>query len=169
MGALINLQGKLFGKWHVISRASAPVSSWQCRCECGTERVVRAQHLRAGTSTCCGCTNARHKKHGEAATGGSFSKKYRTWRQIKRRCCGKSSLPAYRGLLCDAWQEYASFAEYMPDPPSNEHTIDRIENTKGYEPGNVRWATFAEQHRNQSNCRPITFNGKTLLLTGLSC
>ena len=36
---------------------------------------------------------------------------------------------------------------------------------RSYEPGNVRWVTMAEQHRNQSNCRWIEFDGRTQLLT----
>lgn len=44
-------------------------------------------------------------------------------------------------------------------------TIDRIDNNKGYEPGNVRWVPFPEQHRNQRNCKWITHNNETHLLT----
>lgn len=167
MGSLINLQGLRFGKWVVVRRADNCVSSWVCVCDCGTERTVRSQHLRTGASTCCRCVRVP-KKHGEAVTWKKFSKKYRTWRQIKRRCCGKAALDplnTYAGMLYKEWETYTAFAQYMPDPPSDEHTIDRIDNSKGYEPGNVRWATWTEQHRNQTNCKWITFNEETKLLT----
>jgi hypothetical protein len=42
-----------------------------------------------------------------------------------------------------------------------ETTLERIDNTKGYEPGNCKWATRSEQQRNRSNTRMLKFNGKT--------
>jgi len=64
--------------------------------------------------------------------------------------------------------EFKAFDEYMPEPPDDALTIDRIENDKGYEPGNVRWATWTEQHRNQSNNWWIEFDGKRQLLVDWS-
>lgn len=104
-------------------------------------------------------------KHG-AAIGDpkSYSRKYKTWRKLKQRCNDNTPGNGYYGMLYEPWQDYEVFAEYMPEPPCENITIDRIDNSQGYIPGNVRWATWTEQHRNQTNCRWIEFNGETKLL-----
>lgn len=50
----------------------------------------------------------------------------------------------------------------MPTPKHN--TLDRIDNSKGYEPGNVRWATRAEQMRNTRRNVNLTHEGRTMCL-----
>lgn len=48
--------------------------------------------------------------------------------------------------VCQAWRDsYAQFAEDMGLPPSLAHSIDRIDSSGDYEPGNVRWALAHEQ------------------------
>lgn len=44
--------------------------------------------------------------------------------------------------------------------PSDKHTLDRIENSKGYEPDNCRWATMKEQQNNRTNNRILEYAGK---------
>ncbi|MCK4640622.1 MAG: hypothetical protein KAU06_04730 [Candidatus Marinimicrobia bacterium] len=56
----IDLTGKRFGKWLVLSRALRPDSQnngtwWKCKCDCGTIRSVRSATLRKGQSKSCGC------------------------------------------------------------------------------------------------------------------
>ena len=43
-------------------------------------------------------------------------------------------------------------------------SLDRIDNTKNYEPGNVRWAEWSTQQNNRRSNREITFNGETRTL-----
>lgn len=43
--------------------------------------------------------------------------------------------------------------------------MDRIDNDRGYEPGNVQWADRKTQNSNQRQNRPLTFKGETLLMT----
>lgn len=82
------------------------------------------------------------------------TKEYRAWCDMKRRCYDPRR-PQYhnyggRGItVCDAWRQ--SFPQFLADvgpAPSAAHSLDRIDNTKGYTPGNVRWATAKEQGNN---------------------
>jgi len=51
-----DLAGRQFGGWTVLARAEQKGSAkWLCRCRCGTQRVVAAKNLLAGTSASCGC------------------------------------------------------------------------------------------------------------------
>jgi hypothetical protein len=55
-----------------------------------------------------------------------------------------------RGIrVCDRWQQdFTAFLADMGERPSPKHELDRIDNSRGYEPGNVRWATRTQQARN---------------------
>ena len=168
MPAFNDLTGKQINYWKVISRASNEGTStrWHCVCECGTARIVRAAHLATDASKSCGCREPIITSHGQARDG-NFTKKYKTWRSIRARCLNPNHKNAniYNELLYEEWMDFKAFDRDVPAPPVDSLTIDRIENSKGYEPGNVRWVTMAEQHRNQSNCRWIDFGGKTQLMS----
>lgn len=95
---------------------------------------------------------------------------YRIWCRMRMRC-QNSRDPAYknyggRGIsVCEAWKR--SFFAFLGDVgrrPSNKYSIDRVNNNGNYEPGNVRWATRAEQSRNTRRNVLITFRGETIPL-----
>ena len=67
-----------------------------------------------------------------------------------------------RGI--DVYQEWHQFIPYFNDvglPPSPSHSIERIDNSRGYSKDNCRWATAKEQARNRRNTRLLTWNNKT--------
>lgn len=68
--------------------------------------------------------------------------------------------------LAKAWRsDFAAFLAHIGPMPRPGLTVDRIDNAKGYEPGNVRWATRKEQSRNMSTNHLVQFQGETMILT----
>lgn len=89
--------------------------------------------------------------------GKSYSKVYRTWKNMKSRCTNVNT-PNYRDYggrginVYPKWIEsFNEFYSYVGDPPSDKHQLDRINTNGNYEPDNVRWA---EQRNNLLNSRP---------------
>jgi hypothetical protein len=68
-----------------------------------------------------------------------------------------------RGIaVCERWRN--SFTAFLADvgkKPGKGFTFDRIDNDKGYEPGNVRWTTQSRQMRNTRLTRMLNVNGTT--------
>lgn len=99
---------------------------------------------------------------------------YNTWRNMGQRCHNPSNpeYPNYGARGITVWEPWrVSFEMFLlcvglRTPPANE--IDRINNDGNYEPGNVRWATRAEQTRNHRRNHLITAFGRTMILTDWS-
>jgi hypothetical protein len=112
----------------------------------------------------CGKHYARWKRTGDplmvrphvgtktALTHGMFgTPEYNIWTGMKQRCLNPrcKDYPRYGGrgiTVCERWQKFENFYEDMGPRPSPGHSIDRVDNDRGYEPGNCIWATVAEQH-----------------------
>jgi hypothetical protein len=143
-----------------------------CRCDCGVVKLIRASRLGTKTNS-CGC--ARYDKHrariqhGEARNG-KCTPEYAAWGSMLNRCYSAKSqfFKHYGGrgiTVCDAWRNsYESFLSDVGRRPSSDHSLDRIDNNGNYEPGNVRWATHIEQHRNRRNSVVLEFHGEKLTL-----
>jgi hypothetical protein len=164
---LRDLTGQRFGLLTATERASSVngEAAWRCSCDCGQETVVRGHQLRAGRTRSCGCLRGRD--HGPITHGyarhGARNRAYRTWVQMRSRCSSPThhNYPRYGGrgiAVCARWLSFESFLADMGERPPGT-TIDRIDNDRGYEPGNCRWATVAEQNRNRSDTRRIEIDG----------
>ncbi len=95
---------------------------------------------------------------------------YKTWLKMKERC-GNPLATQYqwyggKGVkVCERWRN--SFENFLADMgvrPAGM-SLDRIDNDKGYEAGNCRWATHKEQTLNQDKTIVISLDGEDVSLT----
>ena len=162
--------GARFGAWTYVG--SGEGYRYRVRCDCGTERSVRSQDLRNGRSTSCGCLANSSKILGMGLANTTHgkdygSKLYRAWGNAKNRVFNpkaqKFKTYGLLGIDMDPkWaKSFEAFANDVGEPPGPEFSLDRVDGSKGYWPGNVRWATATEQCRNRSVVLQLTYGGKT--------
>lgn len=237
----IDLTGHVYGKMTVLNLSEERkrnIPSWNCLCECGVQKVVTGQDLRAGQVSSCGCSqyegtpkDITGKRNGSLiairSTGiksdngdyiweflcdcgdtckrtlGNFNfkkgnqtcgdcnrkellkraekrkvhglskdhKTYKAWSHIKERCYNKSgkNYETYgaRGIVLEECfiDNFLAFYEEVGDAPNDGQrwSIDRIDHTKNYEKGNMRWATDFQQARNKGKMKNNSTN-----VTGVS-
>lgn len=140
------------------------VRLWTCRCTCGGVVIVRHCNLRNGHTTSCGC--GKNVTHGNAFKG-RRTPEYSAWDRMIQRCTNqrRDTYHHYggRGIqVSERWRTFENFLADMGAKPSRRHTLERVDNGRGYEPGNVIWATMAVQMRNTRDNRLVTFDGVTL-------
>ena len=82
------------------------------------------------------------------------------WLSMRSRC---SCDPFYttRGIsVCSDWsRSLASFIEHAGHRPSKDHCLHRIDNEKGYEPGNVMWLTKSAHSKTHASARRMHKEG----------
>lgn len=158
-----DLTGQRFGRILVVDKADNPKKDgalWNCICDCGQRFIGRGNSMKGGRKNSCGCRQMEvwtNKKRVHGATaGGRPSPEYRSYAHMLERC-NNSKHHQYkdyggRGIMvCDRWRSnFAAFLADMGQRPLGT-TLDRIENSRGYEPGNCRWATRKEQNQNSRN------------------
>lgn len=65
--------------------------------------------------------------------------------------------------MCQRWRDsFEAFLFDMGSAPTQNHSIDRIDTNRGYEPGNCRWADSFEQANNTRANRRVTHGGLTM-------
>lgn len=150
----LDITGRRFGRLLAVSPTDERKNSkvvWLCRCDCGNEVLLSTTRLNTGNTKSCGCLKAEGTR---TSHGGRHTDEYRIWRHMRSRCENKRH-PAFKDYggrdikVCARWMDFSAFFLDMGPRPSAKHSIDRIDNSRGYEPGNCRWATSKEQNRNR--------------------
>lgn len=161
------MKNKRFGRLTAIKHAGRNERNsalWLCTCDCGNEKLVAYAELKTGRTKSCGCIRRERAAQMNAKHGMSYSKEFVSWTKAKDRCFN-SKHPAFHkyggsGItMCDKWKN--SFEEFYSELGlcPRGHTIDRIDNNKGYEPGNCRWASKKTQSQNSVWPRVVTIAG----------
>jgi len=157
--------GQRFGRLVVVSEVykEGRGAVWRCQCDCGGKADVIGRDLRAGNKRSCGCA-----WHGYGREGGKRSPTYSCWAHMLQRCNNHKDSEFHnygaRGItVCQRWCDFRNFLADMGEKPKGR-SIERINNAKGYRPGNCVWATPAQQQRNTRRNIRVQVDGETLVL-----
>lgn len=176
---IIDLTNQKFTRLTVLERVESRDGRafWKCKCDCGNEVEVQGNLLRKGHTKSCGClqkekvaeTGHQSIKWGNSpATSHKFFSK---WYQIVERCHNSLHKQYYnyggRGItVCDEWRDdphkFLAWCD-SHEPLPEGHSIDRIDNEKGYCPENCRFVTQHVQSRNTRRNVWVEYNGEKLV------
>lgn len=171
MGKRIDLTGKRVGKLTVIDYAYTKNSKayWNCICDCGNKCIVTARNLITAMAKSCGCNKRESMRTVALKHGGSGTRLYSIWCNMKDRCNNPNNNHYHRyggrGItICPEWvSDFSSFESWaLAHGYNDELSIDRINNDAGYRPENCRWVTNKVQQNNKSTNHLITYRGKTM-------
>lgn len=142
------LRRELYGKIYRGHRHF--IYHYLCRCDCGREvEVVRPNLIHNQHTTSCGCLK-RRTGNSSPCWGGHGEISGRLWAHIKIHA-QKRNLP-FNITIEDAWEQFQKQGGHcaltgmplVPDTLKNKYSnrsasLDRIDNTKGYEKDNIQW------------------------------
>jgi hypothetical protein len=162
--------GKKYGRWTVLSVAKTGKHIYlNCRCDCGTERVVNREGLLKGTSKSCGCLHSDIMRNLKPNTkhGHSKTKLYAVWKTMRQRCKAKSGINykhySSKGVqVCPEWENFETFYSWaMSNGYQDGLEIDRKDVEGNYCPENCRWVTHMINADNRRSVFHYEYEGKT--------
>lgn len=138
-----DLTGKIFSRLTIISYAgkAGKESLWNCRCSCGTEKVIRYNSLMSGSTVSCGCLR-REVNHSKGHKGPyKRSPANPLWRiyqnALTRHKAGKTP-------VCSRWlSSFDLFVQDVGHRPDGTR-LCRIERDFPFQPDNFIWKPLAQ-------------------------
>ena len=132
--------------------------------ECGrTYEMNLHDTISRNTKMCKSCSTSKNK----TTHGGRYHRLYVVWSDEKDRC-NRSTHKFYdryggRGInMSNEFSDFSVWLQYveaLPNAYKEGYTIDRIDNEKGYERGNLRWASKSIQSHNTKLLRTTNKTG----------
>ena len=138
-----------------------------CLCECGKLVTPAFTEVKHGHTKSCGCYGKKARRKSITKHGLSKTTEYLIWKGMKARCLNlndkRFNRYGGRGIkICKQWlNNPTQFIKDMGLRPDKYHSLERIDNNKGYEPSNCKWATPLEQANNTSTNKYLTYKNKT--------
>lgn len=139
---------------------------YECLCDCGGSVVAHYSSITQGIRKSCGCLwisardnhNNNYKDNGRTH-GLSNHPLYGTHKMMINRCQNTEASDYYRygeiGVtVSDEWSEpdgkgFLNFISDMGERPTPKHSVDRINNKKGYSKENCKWSDKTVQQVNK--------------------
>lgn len=103
---------------------------------------------------------------GKVTHGLSRTRFYVIWRNMKARCHNENNHDFYRYggkgiIVCDNWHIFINFSndmyekylKHVDEYGEKDTTLERIDNNKGYNRENCKWATRKEQTQNKTEAK----------------
>lgn len=167
---LIPMVGTKWNRWTVsVYDSDKSVNGrvyYKCVCDCGTIKSVRADGLKSGVSTSCGCFKKEKLIKRVTTHGMSKQPLHNKWISMTQRCSNPHGkrYKNYGGRdisVCKEWlNSFEAFYEWsMKNGYASNLTLDRIDNNGNYCPENCRYITNAQQQLNRSNNHYVAING----------
>lgn len=155
--------------FHERSSAGKSVRMVEAKCDCGRLKTAREGDIRSGQVRSCGCfrrdaTAARSTTHGQSKAG-ERTELYKLWSAMHDRCRRSPFYVGRQVRVCDEWLDFNAFEAYVVEALGTKpkgYSLDRIDNDRDYEPGNVRYGSPTDQARNRRSNTLLTVRGETL-------
>ncbi len=144
------------------------------KCDCGQDVELCIASVKSLNTSSCGChrretavKNSSYERNGHGKTG---TTEYVIWKSIKQRTSNPNNsgyrLYGARGItMSKEWSDsFEAFYKDMGPRPTSSHSVERKDNSVGYEKSNCRWATPKEQARNRSSNKYLEINNVIKIL-----
>ena len=178
MSKRLDLTGKRFGKLIVLSfsHSEKGFTYWNCKCDCGNEKIIRGTYLTSRTkpTKSCGClikevVSNNLPEHRCVTHSMSKTKFYNVWNSMVMRCTNPKSKSYQRyggrGIqVCERWRNFKNFYDDMFEGYKEGLSIDRINNDGNYYPNNCEWKNRKQQANNRSSNNLLPYKNKEYTL-----